>query len=234
VIAAEPAPFWEREAERYDSAYDDPGRRGRLIRARMDVALELLGDTPSRVLDAGMGGGRLCAELHRLGWAVRGTDASRTMVELARRRLPELGDSLLAARIEELPFEDGSFDTVTALGVLEYAEDVPHALRELARVLHGGGVAVVSWPNFGGFYTSWRGGVVYRLVRAAKRVVPVGRPAPGPARTRLGRRAFGRIVREAGLVPEREVMLGAAGRMLGAWLGPLLAAQIVVAARKES
>lgn len=180
-----------------------------------------------------MGGGRLCAELDRRGFDVSGTDASRAMVILARRRAPSLAESLLEARIEEQPFEDGSFDAVTALGVLEYADDVSAALTELARVLRGGGVAVVSWPNFGGLYTAWRGGVVYRLVRVAKRLVPFGRPAPEPARARLGRHTFDRLLREAGLVPGREVLLSSGGRKLGPRLGPLLAAQIVLVAQKS-
>ena len=36
LIAAAPAP-WDALAERYDSAYDDPRRRGRLVRARLDA-----------------------------------------------------------------------------------------------------------------------------------------------------------------------------------------------------
>jgi 2-polyprenyl-3-methyl-5-hydroxy-6-metoxy-1,4-benzoquinol methylase len=233
VNAIGQAERWEQQAARYDSAYDDPGRRGRLVRARLEAALELLGDSPRRVLDIGMGGGRLCADLHRRGWTVTGTDASEAMVELARRRVPELGDSLLPARIEELPFENGSFDAVAALGVLEYAEDVAHALDEVARVLRGGGAAVISWPNFGGLYTAWRGGVVYRLVRGVKRVVPIGRPAPARPRTRVGRRELAALLRQAGLAPESEVLLGAGGRRLGSRVGPSLAAQVVLVARRE-
>lgn len=221
--------FWEAQAERYDSAYDECGRRGRLVRARQQLALELLGRGPARILDAGMGGGRLCAELHLGGWEVTGVDASEAMVAVARRRVPELADSLRQGPIEALPFAAGSFDALAALGVLEYASDTEVALRELARVLRPGGIAIVSWPNFGSLYTAWRGGVYYPVVRAVKRAVPVGRPAPRRAAGRPGRERFGRLVREVGLVPEREVLLGPRG----APAGPLLAAQLVISARKE-
>jgi SAM-dependent methyltransferase len=220
--------LWEEQAEHYDSAYDERGRRGRLVRARQQLALELLGRGPGRVIDVGMGGGRLSQQLHGRGWTVTGTDASEAMVALARRRLPELAGSFRQGRIEALPFETESFDAVVALGVLEYAGDSGAALRELARVLRPGGVAVVSWPSFGSLYTVWRGGVWYPLVRAVKRVVPVGRPAPHRAAGRPGRNRFGELVREAGLVPEREVLLGPRG----ATTTPLLAAQLVVSARK--
>ena len=217
---------WDAQAERYDSAYDDPRRRGRLLRARLAAALALLGDEPGRVLDAGMGGGRLVEELDRRGWTATGTDASEAMVELARQRTPQLRNSLLVAPIERLPFEAESFDAVTALGVLEFAEDLSAAAHELARVLRGDGIAVVSWPNFGGLYTAWRGGVVYRLARA------LGRPAPPPARNRLDASQFTARLRDAGLSPERKILLSSGGTSLRPGLGRLLAAQIALAARK--
>ena len=66
-----------------------------------------------------------------------GVDASAEMVALARERLPDARDRLAQGSVEELPFEDASFDAVAATGVLEYA-DVPRALGELARVLRPG------------------------------------------------------------------------------------------------
>jgi SAM-dependent methyltransferase len=201
VIVDEPA-RWDAQAERYDSSYDDP-RAGRLVRARVEVALELIGAGPGRVLDAGTGGGRLLEALAAHGWTVTGTDVSGAMVELARRRAPDA--SLAVAPVERLPFADADFDAVTALGVLEFATDVDAALRELARVLRTDGRAVVSWPNFGGLYTAWRGGVVYRLARA------LGRPAPPPARHVLGAGEFAARLAAAGLHADAEVLLAPNG-----------------------
>jgi SAM-dependent methyltransferase len=229
-VSAAEAARWDDQAEAYDSSYDDPGRRGRLVRARLAVALDLLGSEPGRVLDAGMGGGRLVEELTRRGWAVSGADVSAAMVSLARQRIPEAADALVVSGIEELPFADASFDAVAALGVLEFADDPGDAIRELARVLRNGGIAVVSWPNFGSLNTAWRGGVVYPLARAAKRVLPVGRAVPPPARNRLHRAQFTALLHGAGLAPDAEVLIGSRGRSLGSSLGPLRAAQIVVRA----
>ena len=47
----------------------------------------------------------------------------------------------------ELPFDDGSFDGVTATYVLRYVEDVPAAVRELARVARPG--SPVGYLDFG-------------------------------------------------------------------------------------
>jgi ubiquinone/menaquinone biosynthesis C-methylase UbiE len=224
-VSVAEAERWNDQAERYDSVYDDADGRGRLVHARLRTALEWLGDGPGSVLDAGMGGGRLVEELAARGWTVTGTDVSEAMVELARKRAPHLRDSLLVAPIEQLPFEAGRFDAVTALGVVEFS-DIHAALQELARVLKPGSLAVVSWPNFGGLYTAWRGGVLYRLVRA------VGRSAPPPARHPIAASAFAALLADAGLHVERRAWLTPRGGSAGPRLGRLVAAQVVLAARK--
>jgi SAM-dependent methyltransferase len=221
VIVDEPA-RWDAQAERYDSSYDDP-RAGRLVRARLEVALGLLGDGPGRVLDAGMGGGRLLETLAARGWTVTGTDVSGAMVGLARRRVPDA--SLAVAPVERLPFEDAAFDAVAALGVLEFATDVDAALGELPRVLRTDGRAVVSWPNFGGLHTAWRGGAVYRLARA------LGRPAPPPARHVLTAAELRARLVAAGLHVEGEILLAPNGTRPRV---EALAAQRVFSARKAA
>lgn len=159
--------FFDARAEHYDQSFDAPGADGYSLRARLQTTTGLLGSGPGHVLDAGMGPGRLCTELERLGWTVSGIDESHEMVALARRRLPTASPRLLQAGIEELPFPDDSFDAVAATGVLEYA-DPRAALAELARVLRPGGRAVVSYPNPHAFYGLWKGHVYYPLVRVAK------------------------------------------------------------------
>lgn len=171
--------FFDTTAERYDRRYDDPGAAGRLLRERLEVTVELLGEPSGTALDVGMGTGRLCAELDRRGWQVSGVDLSPAMVAAARRRLPHIADRLVEGPIEQLPFGDASFDAVTATGVLEYTtEDLSGAVQELARALRPGGVAVLSFPRQQSPALLWRSKVLYPTVRAVKRVVPFGRPAP--------------------------------------------------------
>lgn len=163
-----PGPRWRTSAQRYDRYFDSSGAHGHVLRARAAAVLGLLAAREQGdVLDAGMGPGRLCAELHARGWVVSGVDASVEMVELARQRIPEVGERLSAARIEALPFPEASFDVVVATGVLEYAE-MPAALRELTRVLRPGGLAVVSYPNADAVYSILKARAYYPLVRSAK------------------------------------------------------------------
>jgi SAM-dependent methyltransferase len=218
--------LWEAEARRYDAGYDGVGREGRLVRARQAEAIALLGDGPGRVLDVGMGGGRLCVALAELGWEVSGVDPSEAMVALARSRLADA--ELVVGRAESLPFPDGSFDAAAALGSLEYAADLDAALREIARVLRRQGRAVLSWPNFRGLTPLWRGRVLYPSLRLVKRVVPVGRRVPPPSRRALSLEAFLGACASAGLTHESVVYLDPHGRRAGAVRGSQVLCALVL------
>jgi len=107
--------------------------------------LALAGDVAGRrILDAGCGSGPLFAALGDRGAIVTGFDKSAAMVELARRRLGDDADLLVAELGSPLPFPDDMFDDVTASLVLHYLEDWGPALAELRRVLKPGGRLIVS------------------------------------------------------------------------------------------
>jgi len=48
---------------------------------------------------------------------------------------------------DDLPFRSAGFDLVMMLEVVEHLADIPHILREIARVMKPGGVAILSTPN---------------------------------------------------------------------------------------
>jgi len=221
--------FFDAQADWYDRAYDEPGAAGRVLRARMEAVLELLGDRPGAALDAGMGSGRLCTELDRRGWTVMGIDVSARMVEIARTRLPHLAAHLQQASLEDPPFPDESFDAVVATGVLEYVDDLGRALHELARVLRPGGLAAVSFPAYRAPHNLWRRYVLYPGVRAVKTVVPFGRPAPRPRRNPLPLARFEAELEAAGLTIEASTRVGARPAP-----GRLRTRQLVYAARKRA
>ena len=177
--AAEVAALFDTESEGYDEAHDGP--RAYRLRARMSAVLEALGPGPGEVLDAGMGPGRLCAELEARGWTASGVDISERMVALAARRLPAARDRLHQASITELPFPGEHFDAVAATGVLEYLSDPAAGIAELVRVLAPGGTVVVSIPNAASVRERWTTRVFYPALRATKRALP-GALRPPPSR----------------------------------------------------
>ena len=98
----------------------------------------------TRLLDIGCGSGELCAAAAERGAVVAGIDAAEGMIAIARRRVPD-GDLRVGA-IDTLPWADATFDLVTAVNALQFADDFMDALREAARVARPGGVvAVCNW-----------------------------------------------------------------------------------------
>ena len=102
-----------------------------------------------RVLDAGCGTAYGTAVLAEADAAeVTGVDRARAVLDAARPRLPA-AVRLETADLEELPFDDGSFDLVVCFEVLEHLENPEVGLDELTRVLSEGGLLAVSSPNRG-------------------------------------------------------------------------------------
>ncbi len=230
--------FFDEESARYDNVYETDTPGGRVLRLRLATVLQLVGDGPGDVLDAGMGGGRLAQDLDRNGWTVSGIDLSQQMVDLARHRLPQRQESLRQGDIQALPFESESFDVAVATGVLEYATDLRRALLELVRVVRPGGQVVISFPDYAAPYSVVLMRLWYPAMRLAKSVVPFGRPAPH-RRTHLPSPGeLERLVSAAGLVLEtvrqigpRPVPLALARRLdgSGSHVERLLATQLVLA-----
>lgn len=93
-----------------------------------------------RVLDAGVGMGRLLAlfpDLDRYGM-----DISWGYLEQARNK----GIQVCYSRIEDMPYNEEFFDMVTCTDVLEHVFDLNLALRKLLHVLKPGGVLIVRVP----------------------------------------------------------------------------------------
>jgi SAM-dependent methyltransferase len=118
-----------------------------LYRGRLTVAARLLGHGYPSLLDVGYGSGIFYPELARraerlVGVEVHGQEAR---VGEALRGLGVDVD-LRPGSILELPAEDGEFDAVVCLSVLEHLRELGGALSELRRVLTSGGMAVLGFP----------------------------------------------------------------------------------------
>jgi 2-polyprenyl-3-methyl-5-hydroxy-6-metoxy-1,4-benzoquinol methylase len=101
---------------------------------RIDQAAESIG--AKSVLDVGCGEGVVTERLARLlaPAAVLGVDADDAHLseEWRRRSVPNI--SFATGSAYDLPFEDGSFDLVCAIEVLEHLERPRDALAEMSRV----------------------------------------------------------------------------------------------------
>lgn len=92
--------------------------------------------SPRRVLEVGCGRGEASEWIAReTGAEVAAVDQSERMVELTRTR----GIAAIAGDVQDLPFEDASFDVVLAAWMLYHVPDIDLGLSEIARVLRPGG-----------------------------------------------------------------------------------------------
>ena len=97
-----------------------------------------------RMLDIGCGTGANLSLLSRYGDA-EGLDREPAALEFCRARGL---DRVTLGSAEALPWDDATFNLVTALDVVEHLDDDTGALREMARVLRPGGRSVLFVPAF--------------------------------------------------------------------------------------
>jgi SAM-dependent methyltransferase len=93
------------------------------------------------LLDAGCGAGFAASKAATAGATVSGLDASPGLLEVASARLP--GADLRVGDIDTLPWDDRSFDVVTAYNSVQYATEPQQAVEELARVCRPGGRVLI-------------------------------------------------------------------------------------------
>jgi len=114
------------------------------------------------ILDVGCGGGRTVAKLAAAAptGIVHGVDYAPDSVEVARRVNRDavgLGRVVIQqASVAELPFDDRTFDLVTAIETHFWWQDLGDGMREVFRVLKPGGrlVLVAEFYN-GGKYAKY-------------------------------------------------------------------------------
>ena len=119
------------------------GRRRILSRFVEDICRRVADHRP-RILDVGCGTGANLIMLSKYGDA-EGVDVSEDALAFCRERGLE---KVKLGAGEELPYEDGTFDLVTAFDVVEHMDDDLAGLSEMRRVLRPGGRVLLFVPTF--------------------------------------------------------------------------------------
>ncbi|MEO5924474.1 MAG: methyltransferase domain-containing protein [Bryobacteraceae bacterium] len=98
-----------------------------------------------RVLDLGCGTGYGTAELAKYAFEAVGVDISREAIDYAKAHYRTA--RYVEVPATELPFEPATFDAVVSFELIEHLSDWRPLLAQVKRVLHPGGLFIVSTPN---------------------------------------------------------------------------------------
>ncbi len=112
-------------------------------------------DVKGDVLDAGCGGGGNVSRILAMDGvtSVKGLDCSEVSVEKSRKVNAKDIESgrceIIQGNVRELPFTDGSFDTVTAFETVYFWPDIEESFKGIFRVLRSGGTFAVTNESTG-------------------------------------------------------------------------------------
>lgn len=145
---------WEAQAAERIAWARAPGHDSYWLFHR-DQFLEVVPPAGRRTVDIGCGEGRLTRHLKGLGHDIVGVDTSPWLVAAAREADP--GMDIRLADAAALPLDNASVDLAVAFMSLHDVDDMPAAVREVARVLEPGGrfcMAIVHPINSSGRFES--------------------------------------------------------------------------------
>ena len=190
--------------------------------ARLDL------DPGERVLDVACGTGNLALPAARRGATVTGIDIAPNLIAQAKANAAEdqLSIAFDVGNAEQLPYEDGSFDTVVTMFGAMFAARPEKAAGELLRVTRSGGrIVMANWTPTGFI------GDMFKLT-AGYVPPPVGIPSPLQwGNEEVVRERLGNGTRAGGLTFTRRIMaleypLDPAGSVnyFRLWYGPTLRA----------
>ena len=119
------------------------GRR-RILSGFVEEICRQVKDRRPRILDVGCGTGANLLMLSQYGEA-EGVDVSEDALAFCRERGI---DKVKLGAAEALPYDDATFDLVTAFDVVEHVDDDLAGLKEMRRVLRPGGRVLLFVPTF--------------------------------------------------------------------------------------
>jgi SAM-dependent methyltransferase len=122
----------------------------RLARLR---AIRMMGVRRGTILDIGCARGLFLKTLERVGHTAFGTELSEDSARTARRLIGD--DRIRVGPVEDVGFDEGQFDAITAWQVFEHLHDPAATLDECHRILRPGGALLFSVPNIESWQARW-------------------------------------------------------------------------------
>lgn len=114
------------------------------VHRRTESLLASIMPNPGRILDVGCGYGFFLEHMARLGWNTKGIEISAMASQYGREHLHL---DISSRPLPRPDWEDGAFDSVSLLYVIEHLPDPVSAVKEAHRLLRPGGVLILRWPH---------------------------------------------------------------------------------------
>lgn len=195
---------FDRVAEVYDRTRALPAEAAAATTAGLADLLRTVAPAP-RLLEIGIGTGRIAVPLARAGVSVTGVDVAPAMV--ARLREKDASISVVLADAGALPFRPQSFDGALLVHVLHLVADPLVVLRAARAAVRSGGILVVGRTEHGANPMSHVNDLVWRI---AAELGATTRPPPDW--TAVTAAAFASVAMETGVPVE--------DRTVARWLQP--------------
>ena len=155
----------------------------------------------AQILDIGCGAGNMIHHLTQYG-QVKGIEVDERPVKMAQARGYDVQQADATRRI---PFDDGTFDLVTALDVIEHVDDDVKLISEARRVLKPKGLLLITTPAFQWLWSHndvlnahkrryTAGELKTRVENAGLRFAPDLRPATHSSSIDTSRPRFARVL----------------------------------------
>ncbi len=173
--------FDQRVVQQYDALRGHPPE----VADAIGQAIAAQVGTGAKVLELGVGTGRIALPVAAAGCRVFGIDSSSHMLGALLRRMDDedIEDVHLAqADISALPFQDAAFDAALAVHVLHLVADWKSVLSDLSRVLRPGATLVLGrdWIDPESFAGKIRNYFRRTVVEVGTDMLPPGASAAAP------------------------------------------------------
>lgn len=150
--------FFNDTSTAYIAEYDRETPEGYSFRVRRERVLEML-PSPGEgkhILDVACGPGIMAEGVSKKGYSIDCIDAAPDMIEIARKKYGGVPNATFAVGdVYAINAPAGTYDVVTAMGLVEYLDDQDKAMAEMARVTKKGGTVIVTFPNHPSFWRAW-------------------------------------------------------------------------------
>jgi SAM-dependent methyltransferase len=108
---------------------------------------------PGRIIDIGVGTGRILSELKWRGWDVFGIDGEAEAIKFSKKR------GVTAKRVNlanfPWPLSANQFHAALILDTLEHLKDDLKALQEIKRLVKPGGLIIITVPAYQRLFSYW-------------------------------------------------------------------------------